>query len=115
MCGVSTSNCGSLTVTVNIAPVLNPTELSVSRNASYANSQNINPNTNGVIIGSYILQNQNSSEAIQVTSFQIGLTDANGNPMDGYYSFSILSPCTDLTEFWRIFEEIENHMRKIDR
>ena len=84
----STNNCGALTITVNIAPVLNPTELSVSHNTGYA-SQNVNPNSNGVIIGSYTIQNQNSSEAIRVTSFQIGLTDANGNPLSSTSTPSI--------------------------
>jgi len=46
--------------------------LAVSSNGSYTN-QNVNPNTAGVKIGSYILQNQSTSEAINVTSLVVGV------------------------------------------
>jgi hypothetical protein len=46
--------------------------LAVSKNTGYAN-QNANPNTTGVKIGSYVLQNQSSSEGVRVTALQVAL------------------------------------------
>jgi hypothetical protein len=46
--------------------------LSVSSNAGYA-SQNANPNTAGVKIGSFVLQNQSSSESVRVTTLNVAL------------------------------------------
>ena len=51
--------------------------LAVSKNTGYA-SQNVNPNTAGVKVGSFILQNQSSSESVRVTSFAITLFDSTG-------------------------------------
>ena len=48
--------------------------LAVSKNAGYAN-QNVNPNTEGVKIGSYVLQNQSTSEKVRVTSLVVALTN----------------------------------------
>jgi hypothetical protein len=47
--------------------------LAVSKNPGYAN-QSITPNTAGVKIGSFIFQNQSSSESVRVTSLLIGLS-----------------------------------------
>lgn len=47
--------------------------LAVAKNAGYAN-QSLNPNTAGVKIGSFVLQNQSSSEAVRVTSLAVALT-----------------------------------------
>jgi hypothetical protein len=47
--------------------------LAVSQNTSYTN-QTVNPNTVGVKIGSFMLQNQSSSEPINVTSLNVGLS-----------------------------------------
>ena len=46
--------------------------LAVSTNGAYTN-QNANPNTSGVKIGSYILQNQSTSEPVRVTSLIVGI------------------------------------------
>lgn len=46
--------------------------LGVSKNTGYA-SQTANPNTAGVKIGSFVLQNQSSSEGVRVTSLTVGL------------------------------------------
>ena len=46
--------------------------LAVSKNAGYSN-QNANPNTAGVKIGSFTLQNQSSSEGVNVTSLVVAL------------------------------------------
>jgi len=46
--------------------------LAVAKNSGYANSTQ-NPNTAGVKIGSFVLQNQSSSEGVRVTSFTVGL------------------------------------------
>ena len=48
-------------------------QLVVSKNAGYTN-QTFSPNTAGVKIGSFTIQNQSSSEAIRVTNLQVGLT-----------------------------------------
>lgn len=44
--------------------------LGLSKNAGYA-SQNANPNTAGVKIGSFVLQNQSTSESIRVTTLSL--------------------------------------------
>jgi len=49
--------------------------LAVSKNTSYTN-QTVNPNSVGVKVGSFILQNQSSSEPINVTSLNVGLAFA---------------------------------------
>jgi hypothetical protein len=46
--------------------------LAVSQNTSYTN-QVVNPNTVGVKVGSFMLQNQSSSEPVNVTSLAVGL------------------------------------------
>ncbi len=46
--------------------------LAVSANAGYT-SQNISPNTAGAKIGSFVFQNQSSSESVRVTSVQVAL------------------------------------------
>ena len=51
--------------------------LAVSKNTNYA-SQSIGPNS-AVKIGSYVLQNQSTSEAVRVTSLLLGLTRADGS------------------------------------
>jgi len=45
--------------------------LAVAKNAGYANAQTLNPNTSGVKIASYVIQNQSSSEAVRVTSLTV--------------------------------------------
>lgn len=47
--------------------------LAVAKNTGYAN-QTVNPNTAGVKIGSFVLQNQSSSESVRITSLAVGLT-----------------------------------------
>jgi hypothetical protein len=47
--------------------------LAVSKNTAYA-SQNANPNTAGVKIGSYVLQNQSSSEGVRITSLTVAIS-----------------------------------------
>src|SRR5207237_1217837 len=46
--------------------------LTVSTNPAYLN-QNVSPNTAGVKIGSFILQNQSTSESVRVTSYTVAL------------------------------------------
>jgi hypothetical protein len=46
--------------------------LGLSKNAGYA-SQNASPNTAGVKIGSYVMQNQSTSESIRVTSLLVNV------------------------------------------
>ncbi|MBL8030755.1 MAG: hypothetical protein JNK33_00295, partial [Candidatus Doudnabacteria bacterium] len=51
--------------------------LAVSANTGYA-SQNQNPNTAGVKIGSYVFQNQSSSESVRVTNLAVTVTYGAG-------------------------------------
>ncbi len=46
--------------------------LAVAKNTGYA-SQTMSPNTAGVKVGSFVLQNQSSSEAVRVTSLTVGI------------------------------------------
>jgi hypothetical protein len=59
----------TLTITGLVTPPATSL-LSVSNNAAYA-SQNVNPNTTDVKIGSYTLQNQSNSEVLRVTGLGI--------------------------------------------
>lgn len=47
--------------------------LAVAKNTAYA-SQSVNPNTAGVKVGSFVLQNQSTSESVRVTGLTVGLT-----------------------------------------
>lgn len=47
--------------------------LAISANTAYA-SQTATPNTTGVKIGSYVLQNQSSSESVRVTTLSLNVT-----------------------------------------
>ncbi len=49
--------------------------LQVSKNTAYLN-QNISPNTSGVKIGSYTIQNQSSSQSVRLTNLSIATTIA---------------------------------------
>ena len=51
--------------------------LAVSRNPGYA-SQNLNPNTTGTRIGSFVLQNQSTSESVRVTNLSVAITYGAG-------------------------------------
>ena len=66
-----TANIQGTTLTIQTG------SLAVSKNTGYA-SQSVGPNTSAVKIGSYLLQNQSTSEAVRVTSLLVGLTQANG-------------------------------------
>ncbi len=65
------------TNTVGTTLTIQTGTLAVSKNTGYA-SQNANPNTANTKIGSYILQNQSTSESIRVTSLAIALTRSDG-------------------------------------
>lgn len=54
--------------------------LAVSKNTGYA-SQSVTPNTSGVKIGSYVLQNQSTSESVRVTSLLVAFKDNAGAAM----------------------------------
>jgi len=47
--------------------------ITVAKNASYSN-QTLNPNTSGAKIGSFVIQNQSTSESVRVTNLAVGLT-----------------------------------------
>jgi hypothetical protein len=51
--------------------------LALSRNPGYA-SQNLNPNTTGAKIGSFVLQNQSTSESIRVTNLSLSVAYGAG-------------------------------------
>jgi Putative peptidoglycan binding domain len=58
--------------------------LGLAKNSGYAD-QNINPNTTGVKIGSFKLQNQSSSEAVRVTTLALALAPVTA-PITNYSS-----------------------------
>ncbi len=58
--------------TIN-APVQTIAVLSVAKNTAYAN-QTQSPNTAGVKIGSYVLQNNSTTESFRITSFGVGIS-----------------------------------------
>ena len=60
--------------------------LSVSKNAAYANSQTIAPNTTGVKIASFNLQNLSTSESVRVTNFAVNTTTGSGSLVTDYSS-----------------------------
>ncbi|TSC78084.1 MAG: cell wall surface anchor family protein [Parcubacteria group bacterium Gr01-1014_24] len=75
----ATLNFPTSTVTGTILTVQTGV-LAVSRNTGYA-SQNANPNTAGVKVGSFVLQNQSSSESVRVTSLAVTLFNGAGTAL----------------------------------
>lgn len=57
--------------------------LALSSNPGYT-SQNQNPNTAGVKVGSFVLQNQSSSEGVRVTNLAVGLTVGAGTSLSNF-------------------------------
>ena len=56
--------------------------LAVAKNTGYSN-QTVSPNTAGVKLGSYVIQNQSSSESVRVTSLVVNLYDSTATtPLD---------------------------------
>ena len=56
--------------------------LAVAKNTGYSN-QTVSPNTSGVKLGSYVVQNQSSSESVRVTSLVVNLYDSTATtPLD---------------------------------
>jgi hypothetical protein len=71
--GISSGTTGSLSLTgVSNSMTIATGSLTVSPNASFL-GQTISPNTSGAEIGSFTLQNQSTSEAVQVNSLTVGL------------------------------------------
>lgn len=77
--GINGSGASNDTVTFPTADVTGTTLtiqtglLAVSKNSGYA-SQNANPNTAAVKLGSYVLQNQSSSESVRITSLLVAMS-----------------------------------------
>ncbi len=59
--------------------------LSVSKNSAYANTS-ANPNTSEVKIGSFVLQNQSTSEGVRVTNLAVALTLGGGTSLTNFSS-----------------------------
>jgi hypothetical protein len=57
--------------------------LALSANPGYSN-QNQNPNTAGVKVGSFVLQNQSSSEGVRITNLAVGLTVGGGTSLSNF-------------------------------
>ena len=57
--------------------------LSVSTNTGYL-SQNASPNTAGVKVGSFIMQNQSTSESVRVTNLTVALTFGAGTSLTNF-------------------------------
>lgn len=60
--------------------------LGVATNSAFASGQNINPNTSAVRIGSFVLQNQSSSESVRVTTLAVALTETTTTAFTNYAS-----------------------------
>jgi hypothetical protein len=58
---------------------------SVSKNTAYANTSS-NPNSSEVKIGSFVLQNQSTSEAVRVTNFSVALAVGAGTSLTNFSS-----------------------------
>ncbi len=70
--------------------------LAVSKNTAYLN-QAVTPNTSGVQIGSYILQNQSTSESIRLTSYKfVTYADTSMTPST---QGSVINGINDLSGF----------------
>jgi hypothetical protein len=59
--------------------------LGLAKDAGYAD-QNINPNTSAVKIGSFVLQNQSSSESVRVTNLAVALAETTTTGFTNYAS-----------------------------
>jgi len=71
--GISSGQVGGpITLSGSNTMTIQTGSLTVGPNAAYL-SQTINPNTSGAHIGSFTLQNQSTSEAVQVNSLTVGL------------------------------------------
>ncbi len=57
--------------------------LGLAANSGYA-SQNANPNTANVKIGSFVLQNQSSSESVRITNLAVALTVGAGTSLTNF-------------------------------
>lgn len=68
---------GPITLSGSNTQTIQTGTLTVAANAAYQN-QTINPNTSGAHIGSFTLQNQSTSEAVQVNSLTVGLYSNSG-------------------------------------
>jgi len=96
--GITSGSTGSTAALTGSNPMTIQTgSLTVSQNAAYQN-QTINPNTSGAKIGSFTLQNQSTSEAVQVNSLTIGLcasatitSNACATPFTPLTNFSTLT------------------------
>ncbi|MEI6400308.1 MAG: peptidoglycan-binding domain-containing protein [bacterium] len=72
MSSLSTSINVPASTTATSGLTIQTGSLSVAKNTAYAN-QSISPNTTGATIGSFVLQNQSSSESVRVTNLAVGL------------------------------------------
>ena len=70
--GITSGQTGSVTLSGSNALTMQTGTLTVASNAAYL-SQTISPNTSGAQIASFVLQNQSTSEAVQVNSLNVGL------------------------------------------
>jgi hypothetical protein len=85
--GISSGQTSSLTLSGSNTMNITTGSLTVAQNSGFL-GQTVSPNTSGAEIGSFTLQNQSTSEAVQVNSLTVGLTQtALGTPM-------VISPVT---------------------
>jgi len=89
--GVGTAQGQSSLNTLNVPARIGNTltiqtgNLSVSRNTAYANAS-VSPNTSNVKIGSFVLQNQSTSESVRVTNFSVALAVGVGTTLTNFSS-----------------------------
>ncbi|MEI6316345.1 MAG: peptidoglycan-binding domain-containing protein [bacterium] len=72
------TNSGAFTLSQTTGLSVQTGQLVVAKNTAYTN-QTFAPNASGLKIGSFILQNQSSSEAIRVTNLALALTATSGS------------------------------------
>jgi hypothetical protein len=79
--GITSGQTGSLSLSGSNTLTIQTGSLTVAANSGFL-GQTVSPNTSGAEIGSFTLQNQSTSEAVQVNSLTVGLTQtALGTPM----------------------------------
>jgi hypothetical protein len=90
--GTSTAEGQNSKNLLNVPPLTGNTlavqtgNLSVSKNTAYGNTQTLSPNTSGVKVASFNLQNLSTSESVRVTSLTVTTTTGAGSFVTDYAS-----------------------------
>jgi len=98
--GVSSGQTGSLSLSGSTTMNIATGTLTVAKNASFLD-QTVNPNTSGAHIGSFTLQNQSTSEGVQVNSLVVGLYSNSAgtvaySPITNFSTLTLSTPSGSL-------------------